>query len=112
MCYTIYMDDLFDPSYIANLFRAKLNLECDEARKILDSLEHCTHPVARCSCGCEDPYFVDPEGPDWHFRGNITAWDNGTLYVLDIMENWTVGSIEMQKDFPMPLEAMVPVDLD
>lgn len=106
------MEAVFDPGFIHGLFRKKLNPECAEARMVLDSLERCTRPVAYCSCGCGNPYFVDPEGPDWKFRTNLSVWCDRTLYVLDVMEDWTVGGIEILKDFPMPLEDMQVVEVD
>ena len=106
------MDSTYDPSFIVSLFRKKLNPDCAEAMKVLESLEVCTCPVAYCSCGCGDPYFIDPKGPDWKFRTNLTLWHDKTLYVLDIMEDWTVGAIETQRDFPMPLDDMQVVEVD
>lgn len=112
MNYTASMDSTYDPSFILSLFRKKLNPESEEALKVLDSLDKCTNPVSYCSCGCGDPYFVDPKGKDWKFRTNLTLWYDKTLYVLDIMEDWTVGAIETQRDFPMPLDDMQVVEID
>ncbi len=106
------MDSTYDPSFILKLFRAKLNSESVEARKVLESLATCTHPVAYCTCGCGDPYFVDPKSADWKFMTNLSLWHAKTVYVLDIMEDWTVGAIEIQRDFPMPLEGMQVVEID
>ena len=106
------MDATYDPGPIVELFKSRLDLEREEARKILASLERCVHPLAYCSCGCGNPYFVDPKGPDWKFKTNVAAWRDETLYVLDIMDDWSVGGIEILEDFPMPLEDMREIEID
>lgn len=105
------MDAVYDPNLVVALFESSLNLAIQENQKVLDSLKHCTHPVAYCSCGCGQPYFVDPKGPDWKFRSNLTCWDEGKLYVLDIMEDWSVGSIEVVGDMPR-LESIQEIEID
>jgi hypothetical protein len=104
----------FDPSWIVNLFDKKLNHDCPEAMHVLESLRQSTHPVCYCSCGCGDPYFIDPKSSDWKFLTNLTAYDseNQTLVILDIMEDWSVGSIELQRDMPCDFNDMVQVEME
>jgi hypothetical protein len=104
--------ETYDPTWVLELFRERLDPGCHEACLILESLALCTHPVCRCSCGCGDPYFVDPKSPAWKFRTNVTAYRDHTLVILDIMEDWSVGSIEMQRDMPCDLEDMTTVEVE
>jgi len=107
-------EESFDPSWIVDLFDKKLNHDCPEAMHALESLRHCTHPVAYCSCGCGDPYFVAPNSPDWKFLTNLTAYDREShiLVILDIMADWRVGSIEVQKDMPYDPSEMTTIEVD
>lgn len=107
-------EDSFDPSWIVDLFDKKLNHDCPEAMHVLESLRQCTHPVTYCRCGCGDPYFVDPDSPDWKFLTNVTAYDREShiLIILDIMADWTVGSIEIQRDMPFDLSEMTAIEVD
>jgi hypothetical protein len=104
----------YDPTWVVDLFEKKLNPENSEAMQILGNLRHCTKPVCYCSCGCGDPFFIDPKGKDWKLKENITAYDRESeiLVILDIMEDLSIGSIELQRDMPCDLSEMVVVEID
>jgi hypothetical protein len=95
-------------TWIVQLFEKELDLSEEGNRRIIESLKKCTHPVCYCRCGCGDPYFINPKGPDWKFRTNVVAYSGVDLVVLDIMQDWSVGSIEIQRDTP-DLSEMTPV---
>jgi hypothetical protein len=102
----------YDPTWVVELFQEQLNLELPEGRLILENLKRCTEPVSYCSCGCGDPYFIVPKSPAWKFRGNITAYKDHTLVILDLMEDFSIGSIEIQRDMPFDIGDMRQVDID
>jgi hypothetical protein len=105
------MSEPFDPSFLVTLFSEQLN-ESDESKTILKNLALCTHPVSYCKCGCGSPYFIDPSSSAWQFKTNIDVWHEGKMFVLDVMQDLTIGSIEILDDFPMSMESMIPIEVE
>lgn len=94
---------VFDPSWVVELFSETIPADFPNKKNIIDSLSTCTKPVRFCACGCGSPYFIEPKTPQWKFRGNIWAYKDHTEVILDIMDDWTVGSIEFLDDMPCSL---------
>ncbi len=104
------MPEEFDRSLIHKLFSKRLNVEVPEVQIILKSLLE--SPVIECKSSSDIYYcFIEPKSPQWKFRTNLDVWHNNTLYVLDVMQDWTVGAIEIQRDFP-PMDSMQIVELE
>jgi hypothetical protein len=105
-------ENTFDPAWIVELFTDTLPADFPHRDTILDSLSKCTHPVRYCSCGCGSPYFIDTKGPEWKFRTNVWAYKDHTQVILDIMDNWTVGSIEFLEDMPCDIDEFTRIEVD
>jgi len=95
----------FDPSRLVPIFQERLT-DSEDSKTILANLAKCTQPTSYCSCGCGSPYFVDSKSPAWKLKTSVDTWHEGKLYVLDIMEDLSIGFIEILEDFPSPLEDM------
>ena len=104
------MPEEFDRSLIHKLFSKRLNVEVSEVQIVLKSLLE--SPVIECASSSDIYYcFIDPKTSAWQFRTNLDVWHDYTLYVLDIMKDWSVGAIEIQRDFP-PMDSMQMVEVD
>lgn len=104
------MSEGFDRALIHKLFSKRLNVDVHEVQTVLKSLLE--SPVIECKSSSDIYYcFIEPKSYRWHFRTTLDVWYNNTLYVLDIMQDWTVGAIEIQRDFP-PMDSMQMVEVD
>jgi hypothetical protein len=103
--------NMFDPSFLVELFTEALD-DSEDSKIILTNLAKCKEPVLYCKCGCGSPYFIDPKSPEWKFMANVDVWSEGKLYVLDIMQDLSIGSIEIIDDFPSPLKDMEEIEVE
>lgn len=82
----------YDPTWLVELAIKQIPNE----KEIIDSLKLCTTVVGFCSCGCGDPYFIDPNSKDWDFDFNeVLEREDGIDIILDIMKDKKIGSIEI-----------------
>jgi len=102
----------FDPSWVVELYRERLPDDYPEKKTLLDNLKLCTKPINFCSCGCGSPYFIEPKTPQWKFRCNISAYKDHTQVILDIMDDWSIGSIEILDDMPCSLDDFTTILVD
>jgi len=105
-------ENSYDPAAFVELFRTVLSPEFPQTALILENLGKCLHPVAFCKCGCGQPYFIDPKSPQWQFMMNITAYSGSTLVILDIMKDWSIGSIELLPDISSGFKTMKIIEVD
>ena len=82
----------YDPSWLIELAKKQI----PEEPEIIKSLELCTTIVGFCSCGCGDPYFIDPGSGQWDFDYNLVLEREDHIeIILDIMKDKRVGRIEI-----------------
>jgi len=82
----------YDPSWIIKLAELQIN----DHPELIAALRNCTTVVGFCSCGCGDPYFIDPNSKGWDFSENIVLErEDGVDIVLDVMKNGYIGQIEI-----------------
>jgi hypothetical protein len=104
------MKELLDRILIHKLFSKRLNVTVPEVQTVLKCI--LDSPTIECDSSSEIYYcFIDPKSSAWEFRTNLDVWNENTLYVLDVMQDWTVGAIEIQCDFP-PMDSMQVVELE
>lgn len=95
---------------IHKLFSKRLNTTVPEVQTVLKCILE--FPLIECESSSEIYYcFIDPKSSAWKFRTNLDVWHENTLYVIDIMKDWTVGAIEIQRDMP-PMSAMQMVEVE
>lgn len=104
------MVEELDRTLIHKLFSKRLNTTVPEVQTVLKSILE--FPLIECESSSDIYYcFIDPKSSAWQFRTNLDVWHKGTLYILDIMKDWTVGAIEIQRDMP-PMDSMQMVELE
>lgn len=98
------MSEPLDRPLIHKLFSKRLNTTVPEVQTVLKCI--LDSPIIECEASSDIYYcFIDPKSSAWKFRTNLDVWHKNTLYVLDVMQDWTVGAIEIQRDMP-PICAM------
>src|SRR5437667_3009920 len=81
----------YNPLWVVKLAEAQI----PEETKLIEALKNCTSVIGFCSCGCGDPYFIDPESEDWKFKENIILErEDGIDIILDVMKDFRIGAIE------------------
>ena len=104
------MSEPLDRTLIHKLFSKRLNTNIPEVQTVLKCILEST--LIECKSSSDFYYcLIDPKSSAWQFRTNLDVWHNNTLYVLDVMQDWTVGAIEIQRNMP-PMDAMQMVGLD
>lgn len=104
------MKESLDRILIHKLFSKRLNIDLPEVQTVLNCILE--SPIVECKSSSDDYFcFIDPKSSAWQFKTNLDVWHNNTLYVLDVMQDWTVGAIEIQRDMP-PMDAMQVVELE
>ena len=94
----------FDPVWVVELFNDTLPSDFPHRELVLKNIAKCTKPVGYCSCGCGSPYFIDSKGPDWKFMTNLCAYKDHLEVILDVMEDYSIGFIELLDDMPYSLD--------
>lgn len=102
----------FDPRWVVELFNDTLPSEFPQRDLVLANIAKCTKPIGYCSCGCGSPQFIDPKGPDWKFMTNLCAYRDHLEVILDVMEDHSIGFIELLDDMPYSLESFTRIEVE